>query len=620
MSGSSSVPANLPKEPDAAWLWENEPCRAACPVHTDAGAYVTAIGEGRFGDAYNHARERNPFPSICGRVCAAPCESACRRGTIDAPISIRALKRFVTEKFGIESQYGSQRWHQAHGPVPAASLPSVGVIGGGPGGLGAAYELRMLGHPVTVYEAEDRLGGMMLLGIPEYRLSRELILDECRAIIELGIDVRFNCRVGHDISFDEIVERHAAVFVCCGTYKGRGLDIPGHDLPGVITAVDFLVNVNRGRDFELGDDVVVVGGGNVAFDAARTSLRDLMDGPPGVISRALAGGPNADAAKREAQTVMDAARQAKRVGVRSVTVIALESYEELPAALEELEEGEREGVTMLYRHGPHRIVGDGRVTGIETIDVVSVFDANRRFAPVFAPGTERIIKADTVILAVGQAPDVSFIPESAGIERARFGGLQVNAELRTSHPKVWAGGDVAFGPRNLIDAIGDGRRAAASIHGAVTNRATTYSQPWKQHLGATVRIELTAKPLYKRVSTDYDGINRVAIPAVEHPKRAGFVEVEHGYTEGEAMVEGSRCLRCYENIMLRPELCILCGLCVDVCPYDCISIVKADVPGGRPQSALILDEEACIRCGLCVSRCPPNALLMVHAGEVPPVA
>jgi formate dehydrogenase (NADP+) beta subunit len=617
MSETPVVPANFPKEPDAAWLWENEPCRAACPVHTDAGAYVTAIGEGRFSEAYSIARARNPFPSICGRVCAAPCESACRRGTIDAPISIRALKRFVTEKYGIESAFGAERWHESHGPVPAATLPSVGVIGGGPGGLGAAYELRMLGHHVTVYEAEDRLGGMMLLGIPEYRLSRELILDECQAIIDLGIDLRLNCRIGRDLSFDDLLDRHDAVFVCCGTYKGRGLDIPGHDLPGVITAVDFLVNVNRGEPFELGENVVVVGGGNVAFDAARTSLRDLMDGPPGVISRAASAGPSPDDAKREAQTTLDAARQAKRVGVRNVTVIALESYDELPAALEELEEGEEEGVKMLYRRGPHRIVGDGRVRGIETIDVVSVFDENRRFAPIFKVGTERVIPADTVILAVGQAPEISFIPDSAGMERARFGGLLVDSELRTTNPRVWAGGDVAFGPRNLIDAIGDGRRAAASIHAALTKSAVTYSQPWKQKLSETVRIEITAKPMYKRISTGYDGIERVPIPAIEHAQREGFVEVEHGYTEAEAVLEGMRCLRCYENIMLRPELCILCGLCVDVCPYECISIVKADVPGGKPQSALLLDEEACIRCGLCVSRCPPNALLMIHAGEVP---
>ncbi len=186
----------IPAVPDAQWLWENEPCRAACPVHTDAGAYVTAIAEGRFEEAYLIARAPNPFPSVCGRVCAAPCERACRRGSVDAPVSIRALKRFVTERFGVESFAANTMWHAAHGEVPPAGGPSVGVIGGGPAGLAAACDLRLAGHPVTIYEAQDRLGGMMVLGIPEYRLPRALIAREIEAIVELGIDVETNARIG----------------------------------------------------------------------------------------------------------------------------------------------------------------------------------------------------------------------------------------------------------------------------------------------------------------------------------------------------------------------------------------------------------------------------------------
>ena len=189
-----------PRVPDAQWLWENEPCRAACPVHTDAGGYVTAIAEGRYRDAYLIARAPNPFASICGRVCAAPCETACRRGTVDAPISIRALKRFVTERFGVESFAANAVWHEAHGPVPPATGPSVGVIGGGPAGLAAAHDLRLAGHPVTVYEANERLGGMMVLGIPEYRLPRGVIAREIGAILELGVDARPGFRVGTDAS------------------------------------------------------------------------------------------------------------------------------------------------------------------------------------------------------------------------------------------------------------------------------------------------------------------------------------------------------------------------------------------------------------------------------------
>ncbi len=602
--------------PDAQWLWENEPCRAACPVHTDAGAYVTAIAEGRFRDAYMIAREPNPFPSICGRVCAAPCETACRRGKIDAPVSIRALKRFVSERYGVESFAGAAAWHEGHGPVPPATGKSVAIIGGGPGGLAAAHDLRMAGHPVTIYEAETRLGGMMVLGIPEYRLPRPLIEREIDAILELGVDVELNCRIGRDITLDELMTRHAAVFVCVGTGRGRSLDIPGNDLDGVFKAVEFLLNVNRGFRVDLGERVVVVGGGNVAFDAARTALRAAAHDEAAPDPVAL--GSNADdSARRGLTTTLDAARAAIRAGVLHVTVVALESFAEMPAALEEIEEAESEGIHIVYRRGPHRIVGTDHVTGLETVEVVSVFDEQHRFAPVFAPDTESIIPADTVILAVGQSPDVDFLGEGT-TDRNRFGGVGVDASLRSSDPRIWAGGDVAFGPRNLIDAISDGRRAAASIHAALADDEPASSAPTPVTVPSAVRIELTEKPNFRRMATGYDSIQRVPVPSVANERRIGFAEVETGYDEGHAVLEGLRCLRCFENIMLKPELCILCGLCVDVCPTNCISIVRADHAGhgSAAQSVLLLDEELCIRCGLCINRCPPSALSMVHAKEV----
>ncbi len=588
-----------PSPPDAAWLWDNEPCRAACPVHTDAGAYVTAIGQGRFAEAYAIARRPNPLPSICGRVCAAPCESACRRATVDAPVSIRALKRFVTERFGVESLGHADAWHAAHGPVPAATLGSVGIVGGGPAGLAAAHDLRLAGHPVTIYEAEERLGGMMSLGIPEYRLPRYLIHAEIEAIISLGIDVRTGCRVGEDIQLDELLATHGAVFVCCGAFRGRDLEIPGHDLDGVVKAVDFLLNVNRGDHVELGKRVVVVGGGNVAFDAARTALRAGEDAPTDEESR------------RDLTTTMDAARAALRSGVSEVTVVALESFAEMPAAFEEIDEAEHEGVTIRYRRGPHRVVGIDRVQGLETIGVVSVFDDQHRFRPVFDDADIKVIDADSVILAVGQAPDVTFLGDLQ-LTANRFGGIQVDGDLRSSDPRIWAGGDVAFGPRNLIDAIADGSRAAASIHAALTGAPPPV--PGER------RIELIPKPTFRRLASDYDELPRTPVPGVTSERRVGFAEVETGYDEHQAVAEGQRCLRCFDNIMLRPELCILCGMCVDVCPPRCISIVDADRAGlgNAGQSALLLDETACIRCGLCVNRCPPSALVMVHAQEVLP--
>jgi formate dehydrogenase (NADP+) beta subunit len=596
--------------PDERWLWDNEPCRAACPVHTDAGAYVTAIAEGRVRDAYLIARGPNPFASICGRVCAAPCESACRRATVDAPVAIRALKRFVTERFGVESFAASSVWHEAHGPVPPPTLPSVGVIGGGPAGLAAAYELRLAGHPVTVYEATDRLGGMMVLGIPEYRLARELINREIGAILELGIDVELSFRVGHDATIEDLLGRHSSLFIAVGTGRGRDLDLPGHELDGVLLAVEFLLNVNRGYKAELGQRVVVVGGGNVAFDAARTALRAQAGHPAGpepANAPPVTGTP--EDARRGMTTTLDVARAAIRAGVLDVTVIALESPEEIPADPEEIAEAEAEGITIKYRKGPHRFVGDnGRVTGLETIDVRSVFDDEGRFNPTFVTGSYSVLPADTVILAVGQAADLGVL---AGIEvTLSRGGIHIDpVTLRTSHPRIWAGGDVAHGPRNLIDAIADGQRAAASIHATLSAVAAPPSG---------VHVELRRQPAFRRLSTGYDAIERQAVPATPSERRVGFAEVEVGYDAEEAWLQSLRCLRCFDNVMLDPTLCILCGLCVDVCPTNCITIARADKigVGEASQSVLLLGEDLCIRCGLCVNRCPPGALSMVHALEV----
>lgn len=597
----------LPAVPDAQWLWENEPCRAACPVHTDAGAYVTAIAEGRFRDAYLIARAPNPFASICGRVCAAPCEAACRRGTVDAPIAIRALKRFVTEQFGVESFAANTIWHEAHGPVPPATLGSVGIVGGGPAGLSAAYELRLAGHAVTIYEAADRLGGMMVLGIPEYRLARELINREIAAVIELGIDVKLAFRVGRDATIDELLSRHESLFLSVGTGRGRDLDLPGRELDGVLSAIEFLLNVNKGFHVDLGKRVVVVGGGNVAFDAARSALRAAAGGAPSGADAASVAGTSDDA-RRGMVTTLDVARAAARAGVTDVTVIALESPDEIPADAEEIAEAASEGITIRYRKGPHRFVGDaGHVTGLETIDVVSVFDADHRFNPTFLPGTEAVLETDTIILAVGQTADLELLG-SVELERFR-GGVKVDPDtLRTSHPRIWAGGDVAHGPRNLIDAIADGQRAAASIH-----TPGAQARPVEG-----VRVELGRRNGFRRLATGYDAIPRQPIPATPTDRRVGFSEVEVGYDAQSAWLESLRCLRCFDNVMLEPDLCILCGLCVDVCPPNCITIARADHlgVGTESQSVLLLDEDLCIRCGLCVNRCPPGALSMVHAREV----
>src|SRR3990170_1999061 len=251
---------------------ENIPCLAACPVHTNAGMYVAAIADGDDELAYLTARLPNPFASVCGRVCAAPCEDACRRGEIDRPIAIRALKRFVTEQFGPETENG-EVWKKVAAPPGEERRESVGIVGGGPAGLSAAHDLRRLGYQVTVYEATRQLGGMMLLGIPEYRLDRTLLTNEIEVILDLGVNVHLNTKLGDDITLIELREKHDAVFVAIGATLGRGLDIEGHDADGVLRAIEFLINANQGFAVDVGERVVVIGGGDVAMDAARTALR-----------------------------------------------------------------------------------------------------------------------------------------------------------------------------------------------------------------------------------------------------------------------------------------------------------------------------------------------------------
>lgn len=570
----------------------NIPCLAACPVHTNAGLYVAAIAEGNDEDAYLTARLPNPFASVCGRVCAAPCEDACRRGTIDAPIAIRALKRFVTDQYGVEAGAASLAGEIATAP-PVERTESVGIIGGGPCGLAAAHDLRKLGYQTTIYEATDMLGGMMVMGIPEYRLPRELIAQEIESIVDLGVDVQLNVRLGTDVTFEDVKERHDAVLVAIGATLGRGLDLEGHQADGVLRAIEYLINVNRGFSVDIGERVVVIGGGDVAMDAARTALRTDAYG-------AKAGGQSTDRSVMTA--ALDAARTAARSGARQVTVISLESEKEMPADEFELKEAIREDIDFIHRRGPARILAkDGKAVGLETVGVVSVFDNEGRFAPVFDPDDLATIEADTIILAIGQAVDVDAIgPQGPEITERKT--IRVGPDsMATSMATVWAGGDAAHGPRSLIDAIADGRKAAAEIHESFGGVAED-----RRH-GRMVRLSQ-----FHRFDDPYDAIDRVDVPTIPTDRRIGLSEVETGFTPEQARCEAQRCLRCFANILLEADKCVLCGLCVDVCPVEVISILPSEEvdPERVGDTALVLDEAGCIRCSLCVERCPTNALSM----------
>jgi formate dehydrogenase beta subunit len=586
------------------WFDDNVPCTRACPVLTNAGRYVAAIAAGDDRLAYDIARLPNPFPSICGRVCAAPCEIACRRGAIDEPIAIRALKRFVCERFGVESRSDAYR---LGAPMMPRREERVAIIGAGPAGMACAHDLATFGYRPVVFEAQERPGGMMVLGIPPYRLRRELIDDEIAAILDLGVELRTGQVLGRDHSLASLRDDgFAAVFLGIGAMRARELQIPGVELDGVLNAVDFLLNANLGYRVELGEDVIVVGGGNVALDAARTALRDIAAArdPSGTDATPTIAGGGVEAATTAA---LDVARTAMRMGARRVRVVALENRQEMPAHEYEIEEAEVEGIEIFGRLGPRRIVGNGSVTGLETLDVTSVFDEEGRFAPTFAAGTESTMSCDSVILAIGQTPDLSWLSPEDGVEASPRGTIAIDAEsLATSAEGIYAGGDVAFGPRNLIDAIGDGRRAAASIHRQLTGEiAPRPSLAGRRMLPI---VSVTRGP----VATEYTERSRVEVPSEPTERRIGSPEIELGFTEAQAREEAGRCLQCFLNITLDPSLCILCGGCVDVCPENCIRILPAEEIAGltpeRPSSVLILQEERCIRCALCVDRCPTDAL------------
>jgi formate dehydrogenase (NADP+) beta subunit len=584
------------------WFDDNVPCTRACPVLTNAGRYVAAIAAGDDELAYRIARLPNPFPSICGRVCAAPCEIACRRGSIDQPIAIRALKRYVCERFGVESGHGPHVYADTIPKAPPRQ-ERVAIVGSGPAGMACAHDLATYGYRPVVFEAQDRPGGMMVLGIPPYRLRRDVLQDEIRAILDMGVELRTDQALGRDFSLGSLRdEGFASVFLGVGCMRGRDLSIPGVDLDGVLRAVDFLLNANLGYRVELGDDVLVIGGGNVALDAARTALREIAAGGAASDQPAPEDEPELEGAVTQ---TLDVARVAKRLGARRVRVVALESREEMPAHEFEIEEAELEGIEVITRLGPKAILGDERVSGLETLRVASVFDPDGRFNPRLIDGTESTLECDSVILAIGQAPDLSWLSDDDGVDLSPRGTISVDREsLATSADWIYAGGDVAFGPRNLIDAIGDGRRAAASIHRQIAGEEA----PLPSRSGRKLLPILEVRGR----TPDYTEYPRVPIPAELSERRIGSPEVELGYTPEQAREEASRCLQCFLNIMLEPSICILCGGCVDICPEKCIRIIPTEeivgIEATGPSSALIIQEELCIRCGLCVDRCPTHAL------------
>jgi NADPH-dependent glutamate synthase beta subunit-like oxidoreductase len=616
------------KKVDREWLDTNFPCMMACPAGTNAGRYVSLIADGRFEEAYRYARDPNPMASICGRVCAHPCETACRRGEIDKPIQIRALKRFLTERYGPESRHPLEIRR-----APEAKLPHrVAIVGSGPVGLSAAHDLSLMGYSVTIFEAASVAGGMLSLGIPEYRLPRSVVEAQIREILETGdVTLKVNQAAGRDFTVRQLREQgFDAVVLAVGAHRSRDLSIPGVDLDGVHKGIDFLLNANLGYRFTIGKRVVVIGGGNVAMDVARSAAREVLKQ-----HRPDEAVPNEQNISAVAtHEMMDISLSALRLGAREVSIVCIERREQMPAALEEIEEAEVEGILMRDGRGPKRVIGrDGKVTGLETVRTLSVFDSSGRFSPTFEENSESVIECDTVILAIGQAPRLDYLTAEDGVEISGRGLIVADRNtLMTTAPGVFAGGDCVFGPRLIIDSVGDGKRIALGVDRYLTGR---------ERPEAEIDVEVFD---HHHMAIDYMNLSRQLVPMLPLDRRTGVTEVEIGFDGASAMREARRCLRCWINTVFEgnePDgsQCVLCGGCVDVCPENCIQLVPLESIEFTPEvleeiqansaslrvelddvaaeelgtitgSAMLKDETRCIRCGLCAERCPVSVITM----------
>ena len=562
---------------DASWLQCNIECQEACPVGTNCRGYLNLAAEGRFEEGYILSRETNPVAAMCSYVCSAPCERACRRGDIDRPLAIRAMKRFLVE------------WHEASGipdvmPQITPRAERVAVVGAGPSGLAVARELAVKGYQVTVFDSLPYAGGFMLVGVPAFRLPRAAIEMDVRLVERLGVRFIYNTTIGVDITFDQLQRDFEAIALTAGAMNAIGLDVPGADLDGVQYGIDFMKRANLGEPLAVGANVVVIGGGYTAMDCSRTSLRH---------------------------------------GAEHVSIVYRRTRSELVVDDEELGETEREGVRMEFLASPIEIIGkDGKVTGVRFIrNRLGEPDASGRRSPVPIEGSEFEIAAQTVIPAVSQATDLTFLWAESNFEVNR-GRIKVDpATYATSVRGVFAGGDFVTGPTTLIEAAGHGTKCAYAIDRYLSGRTD---------VTVSTNVKITSSWRHD-MPEFYDVLPRQHIPMAQAQARMPSTEpavnfnalVELGYDANAAVAESTRCLMCNFNIWFDPFRCVLCGACADVCPEGVIHMVDIntlksegllpeleEAYGWENGGAMILDEERCIRCALCVKRCPFDAITM----------
>jgi NADPH-dependent glutamate synthase beta subunit-like oxidoreductase/ferredoxin len=499
------------------------PCKAECPAHIGIQGYIKLASQGRYAEALELIKHENPFPAVCGRICPRKCESACTRGDVDEPVAIDDIKKFIAEQdLNKENRYVPEVKHHYGN--------KIAVIGGGPSGLSCAFYLALDGYKVTVFEKQKALGGMLTLGIPSFRLGKDVVNAEINVLKELDIEFKTGVEVGKDVSLNDLrCQGFEAFYLAIGAQTGRKLGIKGENTVGVITGVDFLRKVNFNEEFQLEGPTIVIGGGNVAIDVARS---------------------------------------ARRISALQVDMYCLESRKEMPALEDEIDETLSEGIVIHNSWGPDRILTEnGRVTGVEFKKCISVFDENGKFNPNFDENERLIVKANNILLSVGQAIDWGNLIVDSKI--ALNPNMTIKADpdtYQTDEPGVFAGGDALTGPKFAIDAIAMGKKGAISIHRYV-------------HPGQSLTIGRTKRdyrPLDKSnlALEGYDRLPRQkAIQRDASTFEESFVDSRGTFTEEQVKKETERCLGCGATVV-DEYLCVGCGVCTTKCKFDAISLVR----------------------------------------------
>jgi formate dehydrogenase beta subunit len=520
------------------------PCQVACPLHMEIGEYVDLVAQGKVLEALQVIRDGNPFPSICAYVCTHPCEDACRRSQVDKSIAIRALKRFAVE-------FGGDRMIQLEAETTQSE--KVAVVGSGPAGLACAYYLRKLGYPVTIFEAYSELGGMLRVGIPQYRLPREVVDTEVQRLIHMGVEIKANTRV---ISLDLLFDMgYKAVFITVGAHQSLRIGIEGEESPGVIDGATFLREVNLGLKPSLGEEVAVVGGGNVAMDAARAAVR---------------------------------------LGASKVSILYRRSRAEMPAGPDEIEQALEEGVELMFLVAPTKMKRENGRLSVTCVRMeLGEPDAGGRRRPVPIEDSEFNMEFDTLITAIGQAPQIS---EDFRLRLGRGSTIQVDpATLTTNRVGVFAGGDAVTGPATVTQALASGRQAAFRIDDYLRHRYPSVDKEVEETLSGELLPE-TIEMIRK--------IERLEPPLLPPESRTKeFKAVELIYNWEAAVDEARRCLRCGMGAeILFQDKCATCLTCLRVCPYN--------VPYLDEGGTIQIPADQCQACGICVAECPARAIVL----------